>query len=76
MEKIYKILNDLHPEFDYRDSEDFIEDGLLDSFDAVQLISELEEVFHITIDGLDILPENICSIDAIINLVKKNGGTV
>ena len=76
MEKIYAILNDLHPEFDYKDSDDYIEDGLLDSFDAVQLISELEEQFHITIDGLDILPENIGSIDAIVNLIRKSGGKI
>lgn len=76
MEKIYAILNDLHPEFDYRDSDDYIEDGLLDSFDAVQLISELEEKFHITIDGLDILPENIGSIHAIVNLIRKSGGKI
>ena len=74
MNKIFDILSELHPEFDYTDSDDFIEDGLLDSFDAVQLISELEEAFGITIDALDILPENICSVDAIKNLVKKNGG--
>ena len=76
MEKIYAILNDLHPEFDYKDSDDYIEDGLLDSFDAVQSISELEEQFHITIDGLDILPENIGSIDAIVNLIRKSGGKI
>lgn len=76
MDKIYAILNDIRPEYDFKESADFIEDGLLDSFDAVQLIAELEEKFNITIDGLDILPENICSIDALVNLVKKNGGTV
>ena len=76
MDRIYAILKDLHPEFDYENSTDFVEDGLLDSFDAVQLISELEESFNITIDGLDILPESICSIDAIANMVKRNGGTV
>ncbi len=76
MDTIYAILNDIRPEYDFKESEDFIEDGLLDSFDAVQLIAELEEKFNITIDGLDILPENICSIDALVNLVKKNGGTV
>lgn len=76
MDKIYEILKELRPEHDFEDSKDFIEDGLLDSFDAVQLVSELEEAYHITIDALDILPENICSADAIAALVRKSGGSV
>ena len=42
MEKIYEILQDLRPEFDFHSSENFIEDGYLDSFDLVSLVSELE----------------------------------
>ena len=76
MDNIYTILNELHPEYDFHESTDYIEDGLLDSFDMIQLVSELEERYHITIDALDILPENICSADAIAALIRKSGGTV
>ncbi len=74
MEKIYDILQNLRPEFDYRASKDFICDGLLDSLDVVSLISELEETFGILIDALDILPENFSSVETIAEVVKKNGG--
>jgi acyl carrier protein len=76
MEKIYEILGDLHPEFDYRCSSDFIADGLLDSFDVVTLVAELEFNYGILIDALDILPENFSSVAAIANTVKKNSGEV
>lgn len=76
MEKIYSILSDLRPEFDYHSSQNFIEDGLLDSFDIVSLISELEAAFDILIDALDIIPENFYTVEAIAQVVKKNGGTV
>lgn len=76
MEKIYKILAELRPEFDYSSSKDFIADGMLDSFDIISLVTELEEKFEIFIDALDILPENFCSVEAIANVVRKNGGTV
>lgn len=76
MEKIYEILTSLRPEFDFHDSDDFISDGLLDSFDIVSLISELEEHYHILIDALDILPENFGSVDAIAKIIVKNGGSV
>lgn len=74
METIYKILEELRPEFDFRESKDFIEDGYLDSFDVISLVSELEDKFDVLIDALDILPENFSSVQAISDIVKKNGG--
>ncbi len=76
MEKIKAILSELRPEFNFDESENFITDGYLDSFDIVSLISELEDQFGVTVDGLDIVPENFCSFEAIEALVKKSGGTV
>lgn len=76
MEKIYIILEGLRPEFDFRESENFVDDGYLDSFDLVTLISELEEQFDITIDGLDIVPENFETVSTISKLVEKSGGVL
>lgn len=76
MQEIYEILKDLRPEFDFTESEDFVEDGFLDSFDIISLVSTLEEKYHIKIDGLDVIPDNFSSADAIMNLVKKSGGQV
>ena len=76
METIKKILAEIRPEFDFESSTDFIEDGYLDSFDLVTLVSELDETFNISIDGLDIVPENFMSVETIAEVVKKNGGTL
>lgn len=74
--EILDILTELRPEFDFTDSEDFIMDGMLDSFDIISMISMLEEKYEIKIDGLDIVPENFTSIDSIEELVKKSGGNI
>lgn len=74
MEKIYEILAGLHPEFDFKESENYVEDGFLDSFDVVTLVTELEDAFGILIDALDILPENFRSAESIAEIVKKSGG--
>ncbi|MBR4946960.1 MAG: acyl carrier protein [Clostridiales bacterium] len=71
---ILNMLEEIKPEFDFNDSEDFVMDGLLDSFDIITLISMLEEKYGISIDGLDIVPENFSSVDSIVNLVIKSGG--
>lgn len=76
MDAILQMLTDLRPEFDFSSSGNFIDDGYLDSFDVVALVSQLEETFHILIDGLDILPENFSSLASIAGLVEKSGGTL
>ena len=73
-EQIIKILTELRPEFDFtQEGVDFIEEGMLDSFDLVTLVGELDNTFGISIDGVDILPENFSSVDAIAALLVKNG---
>lgn len=76
MKRIKEILIDTRPEYDFIEKVNFIESGMLDSFDVITLVTELEEVFDIQIDGEDILPENFSGIDAIAVLVEKSGGTL
>lgn len=49
----------------------FIEEGLVNSLFAMQLILFLEENFHITVSNEDIKPENFCSIDSIMIYLKN-----
>lgn len=71
--KILNILAEIRPEFDFTTSENFILDGMLDSFDIVTLVSTLDNEFSISIDGIDIIPENFANIDKIVMLLQKNG---
>jgi acyl carrier protein len=76
MDKILNILSGVRPEFDFTQSQDFIQDGYLDSFDVVTLVTELDEKFSISIDGVDIVPENFKNIQSIKALLEKKGVTV
>lgn len=71
-EKVIEILTELRPEFDFTESVDFIEQGMLDSFDIVSLVDEIETSFGVAISGADVLPENFCSVDAICDTIKRN----
>ena len=73
-DQIMAMLNELRPEYDFSESDDFVMDGYLDSFDIISLVSMLEEKYGCKVDGLDIVPENFSSIPTIIALVKKSGG--
>ena len=70
MEDLLEILNDLHPEVDFEVEEHLIEDGILDSLDIVNLISEISEVFDVSITAKDIIPENFNSAKALYSLIQ------
>jgi len=71
MKLVEGILQELKPELDLLSMENYIENGALDSFDIIVLVSTLDEVFHISIDGTDIIPENFNSLESIKSLVGK-----
>jgi acyl carrier protein len=50
-----------------------MEAGMLDSFDVIMLVNALDEKFGISIDGIDVVPENFLSIERIEALLRKNG---
>jgi acyl carrier protein len=71
--KILYLLTRIRPEFDFRAAADFIEEGMLDSFDMITLVEELDREYGISIDGIDIVPENFASVGAILAVLLKNG---
>lgn len=72
-EKVIEILTDLRPEFDFtEEGVNFIEEGMLDSFDMVSLVDELEEKFGVAISGADVIADNFCSVDAICKTIENN----
>ncbi len=72
-EKIIEIIRDNRPDIENVENEEFITNGLLDSFDIVTLVAEFDKAFGISIDGADITPVNFNTVDAIVEMLKKNG---
>lgn len=71
-EQIIKILTDLRPEFDFTTDVNFIEEGMLDSFDIVSLVDSIETEMGVSVSGVDVLPENFCSVEAICETIERN----
>lgn len=72
-EKILSILNEIRPEAEFEKSSNFVEDGLLDSFDLIMLVTEIDKKFSISIPGTEIVPENFTSLLSIQNLLEQLG---
>lgn len=71
MEELLQILTELHPDVDFETEEHLIDGMILDSFDIVTLISEIQEVFDVTIDAKRIIPENFNSAKALYALIQE-----
>ena len=70
-EQILEILNDINPDIDYETETALVDDDLLDSFELVSLVSELNNCFDIRITVVDFIPENFNSFSAITALVER-----
>ena len=70
-EELMEILNDLHPDVDFETEERLVDDKILDSFDIVSLIAEINEAYDIAITAKDILPENFNSAKSLYALIQK-----
>lgn len=68
-EKILEILQTVNPAI--ADGVNLIETGLMDSFEVVNIVMELEEAFDIEIDAEDVIAENFQTVDTIVALVEK-----
>jgi D-alanine--poly(phosphoribitol) ligase subunit 2 len=73
---IIKVLYEIRPEVDFSESEMFIEEGLLDSFDILALVSAIEEYYNIEIDLKELVPDNFESVQSIQELIYRVTRTI
>ena len=71
MEKILEILRRIRSDIDYDTQTKLVDDGILDSFDIVGIVSEISMEYDINISIDDMIPENFNSAKAIYDLVER-----
>ena len=71
MEKLLEILQGIRPDVDFVNEKSLIDDGILDSFDVVSIISELDDAFRVQVRITELDPDNFNSAEAIWALVQS-----
>ena len=74
MQELMELLSDLKPEIDFETEKELIDDGLLESFDVITLIAEIEERFGVEIPAEEIVPENFNSAEGMWKLIERIRG--
>jgi acyl carrier protein len=76
MNELTAILNDIRPGEDFAGTENFFDQGVLDSLDLTTLVASLELRYGIFLDVDEIVPENFRNLEAIKSLLASKGVTV
>jgi len=71
MEDLMKLLKNVRADVDFENEKALIDDGILDSFDVVSIISEIDDTFDVQIRVAELDPDNFNSIEAIWNLIQS-----
>ena len=71
MKQLMAILSDIRPDVDFENETALIDDGILDSFDVVSIISEIDDKFGVQIRISELDPENFNSAEAIWELIQS-----
>ena len=71
MDRLIHILTELNPDIDFEIEGALIDGGILDSFDIVTLVAEIDDVFGIQIPAEELTPENFNSAKALYVLVQR-----
>ena len=71
MELLMAILEELRHDVDFANEKSLVTGGVLDSFDIITLVSQLNDEFDITIKPANLLPENFNSAEAMLAMIEK-----
>ena len=74
MEKLLEILNEVNPDVDYENCTTLIDDGLLESFAILEIVSEINDEFDVEVSAPDIVPENFNSAKALWEMIQRLQG--
>ncbi|MBR4461138.1 MAG: acyl carrier protein [Erysipelotrichaceae bacterium] len=71
MDQLIEIMSRIRPDIDFMTATTLIDDDLLDSFDIIAIVGEVNHEFDVEINVNDLLPENFNSASALYELIKK-----
>lgn len=70
MEKLINLLSEICPNIDFAHETALVDDGLIDSFEMVSIVSTIMENYDIELDVDDLMPENFNSVNDMMKLIQ------
>ncbi len=70
MDELLEILQEVRDDIDFETCDTLIDDGILESFDIIQIVSMINETFDIEIPATQISPKNFNSAEAMMDMIE------
>ncbi len=70
-EKLLEILSEVRPDVDFENEKELVSGNILESFDIVQIVAELDDEFDVEISPKDLTADNFNSLDALEELIER-----
>ncbi len=70
MDELLEILEEINPDIDYHTCTTLVDDGIFTSFELVNVVTQIDDVFGVQILPGQIIPENFNSASDIYRLIK------
>ena len=70
-EQLLALLEDIRPDVDFENEKKLIDDKVLDSFDIISIVQEMNETFDVEINVEDLEPDNFNTIEAMMDLIRS-----
>lgn len=71
MEQLLDLLSEIRPDVNFADETALIDNGILDSLNIFEIVSEICDAFDIEISPADIVPSNFNSVQAMWDMVQR-----
>ena len=71
MEILLKMLQGIRGDIDFENEENLIDNGILGSFDVIQIVAEIDDKFEISIPAQEIIPRNFNSMKNIWEMIQR-----
>ncbi|MBE6686783.1 MAG: acyl carrier protein [Ruminococcaceae bacterium] len=71
MEQLKEMLEEKYPDIDFDNETKLVSDGILDSIEVVSIISEIEDMFDISVTMEYIQPAYFESVEAMWNMIEE-----
>ena len=71
MDALLEILTGLHPEVDFEACNTLGDDSIIDSFDIISIVSEINDAYDVVIPAEEIIPDNFNSARALYELILR-----
>lgn len=71
MDQLLEILENMRPDIDFKNEKKLVTDRLLESFDIINLVTEIGDEFDVKVKPADLVPENFDSVEAMWEMIER-----